>query len=174
MAISGNIKGLGPLLDRLRTLPAKLQAKELRSAMRKGATLVRKSAIAKAHAIDDPVTKEKIYANVVVHFAPKLSKREGGIAMQVGILGGAKQYGNTKENVRKRRVGKTYKTGGDKGNPGGDTWYWRFVEFGIPSRGIEARPFLLPALEQNAEAATGVIAASLRKAIDRLAAKGGA
>ena len=165
---STTLKGLGAVMARIRSLPDKLQKKILRSAMRKGATVVRRAAIANAIAIDDPRTREKIYANVVVHFAPKLSKRIHGVAMQVGILGGAKQYGNTKENVRKGRVGKTYKTGGDKGNPGGDTWYWRFVEFGVPSRGIAARPFLLPALEMNAETATSVIAADLRKGIDKL------
>jgi HK97 gp10 family phage protein len=45
----------------------------------------------------------------------------------------------------------------------------QFVELGIPSRGIPARPWLVPALMQNAEQIHGVFKAELRAAIERIA-----
>ena len=69
--------------------------------------------------------------------------------MRVGVRGGAMSYANTKENVRKGKIGKKYLTPGDKTNPGGDTWYWRLVEVGT-SRSA-AKPFLRPALNNNVD-----------------------
>jgi HK97 gp10 family phage protein len=171
-AIEVDIKGLSQVLKVLRLFPPELQKKGLNTAMRKGATVVRKSAINNVRQLDRAQTpKQKIYRNVVVQYAPKYSKYVNGVVMRVGVLGGAKQYGNTKQNVRKGRVGKTYKTGGDKGNPGGDTWYWRFLEFGVPSLGIAARKPLTMALERNVQTATNVITTSLSQEITVLANK---
>ncbi|MEO8466243.1 MAG: HK97-gp10 family putative phage morphogenesis protein [Gammaproteobacteria bacterium] len=134
----------------MRSLSVKLQKKALAAAVRKGANLVRDAAKAGAMAIDDPATAESIYKNVGVSFSARESRRQGGIVYRVGIRGGA-------------RKGK----GG--GGPGGDTWYWRLVEFGT-SR-TQARPFLRPALENNAERATDAIAAELNRQLDKLAAE---
>jgi len=168
------LKGLGPVMSKLLGLPVDLRKKALQAATRKGATVVRNAAKSLAASFDDPKTKERVADNVVVQIATRYNRRTGDMMMRVGVLGGARQYGNTKENVRKGRVGKTFKTAGDKGNPGGDTWYWRFKEFGVPAHGIAAKPFLLPALEQNVDKATAIIASELNKAIDRYAKKAGA
>ena len=80
-------------------------------------------------------------------------------------MGGARQYGNTKTNVRKGRAGKNYKTAGDKGNPGGDTWYWRFPEFGTEH--MAAKPMLRPGVNGVDTDVINVFAVELEKAIDR-------
>lgn len=155
------VPGLSQVLKRLRALPLDLQKKGLKTAMRKGATVVRKAAIENVRTFDDPETKEKIFRNVVVQFAPRYSKRITGVVMRVGVLGGARQYASNVVNKRRGRVGKTFAVGGDKGNPGGDTWYWRFLEFGVPSHGIKAEHPMTHALEQNSGRATDVIVSSL-------------
>lgn len=166
VVILAQFNGFERAMAKLRRLPPEIEKRALPKAMRAGAQIVRRAAIQNALKIDDPATAEQIARNIVVQFAPRYSKRIRGVVMRVGVMGGARQYGNTKENVRKRRVGKTYKTAGDKGNPGGDTWYWRFVEFGIQSRGIGARPFMLPALERNGGAAIDAVTRSLETSID--------
>lgn len=168
-----DLKGLQPVLRKMHRLPIDLQKKGLRSAMAMGASVVKKQAVQNVRKYDDPSTKERVWRNVVVQFASRSSKRIGGIMMRVGVRGGARQYGNTRENVRKGRVGKSYKIGGDKGNPGGDTWYWRFLEFGVPSRGISAKRPLTSALEQMSERATEVIATKLSDEITKYVAKQG-
>jgi HK97 gp10 family phage protein len=54
---------------------------------------------------------------------------------------------------------------GSSGNPGGDTFYFRFLEFGTSK--MAARPFIRPALSQNAQRATDVVVESLNKEIDK-------
>lgn len=169
--IAWSINGLEAVINKLHRIPVEVEKKALPKGMRAGANVVRRAAIANAAAIDSPKTPNRqIYKNIVVQFAPRYSRSIGGVVMRVGVLGGARQYGRTKQNVRLGRVGKSYKTLGDKGNPGGDTWYWRFVEFGVPSRGIPARPFLLPALEHNTGSTMEAITTSLEKSIDHYVA----
>ena len=191
--IEFKIEGFDKALDRLSQFSPKLQKKGLRAALRKGANLVKAAAVSNARAIDDPATPENIAKNIAVQISARQSRQVGGLVMRVGVRGGARQYANTKVNRRKGRVGASYSTGGDKGNPGGDTWYWRFIEFGTsaraarPSRfrrrslmsrmtkgrrahaGVKPRPFLRPALENNIEAATAAVAAELDRQIDQLA-----
>lgn len=80
--------------------------------------------------MDDAGTDEAIWKNIAVANNARAGRKEGGIVMSVGVRGGAKSYANNAENRRKGRAGKTNATGGSKANPGGDTWYWRFLEFG--------------------------------------------
>lgn len=161
------LKGLDDIIDRLSRFAPKLQKKALRTAVRKGANVIRDAAIAGAERIDDPFTQEAIYKNVQVQYSSRGSKRSGGVMMRVGVRGGARQYTDTVKNRRAGRVGKTYKTLGDKSNPGGDTWYWRFLEFGT-SRS-RARPFLRPAFNRNRDKALTIIATDLDREITRLA-----
>jgi hypothetical protein len=102
----------------------------------------------------------------MVQFAPYGSKRINGIMMRVGVRGGAKRYKDTKENRGRQRVGRKYATGGDKSNPGGDTWYWRFVEFGVPAHAIREKRPMLNALNQSAQAATDKIVTVLKHEVD--------
>lgn len=168
-AIESKLDGLDGVLERLRSFPVKLQAGGLRKSVAKGAAIVRRAARANAKKLDDRDTPEAIYKNVTVQFSARQSKQQGGVVLRVGVLGGARRYGNTVQNRRKSRVGATYKTAGDDGNPGGDTWYWRFKEFGTARMG--ATPFMRPALENNIEPATSAIVAELNVQIDRIAAQ---
>jgi len=156
----------GKLMDSLIKLDDKIQKRIARNATRKGATVMRKAAVARAKSFDDPKTPERIWKNIVVQEATRSSKRVGGVYMRVGVRGGAKKYANTSANRRKGRTGKTYKTLGDKGNPGGDTWYWRFIEFGTSKVG--ARSFLRKAMAENGQKVFNTIAIEMEKGVAKV------
>lgn len=169
-AVEWKVEGLDKVIDKLYTLPAKLQRKGVRNAVKRGALILKKAVIANFAAlqIDDPETPENIGKNVSIQFASRMSRREGGAVYRVGVRGGAKKYVDDKGNRRKGRVGKTYKVGGSKGNPGGDTFYWRFIELGAPGAGIAARPFMTTAMTQNAENITTEVAKAMSEEIDKV------
>lgn len=163
---SFRITGLPELKRVLAELPDKIKKKALGSAVRKGAAIVKNAAVTGARALDDRDTPEAIWKNVAVQFSAKQSKKENGIVFRVGIRGGAKQYASTRENRRKGRIGGTYVVGGSKTNPGGDTFYWRFLEFGTSK--IAARPFMTPALRDNVQQVTDVVARELSVELDKI------
>lgn len=66
--------------------------------------------------------------------------KDGEVSAKVGIRGGAKENDST-------------------------PFYFRFLEFG--TQDMQARPFLRPALENNAEAVIQTVADELRKALDK-------
>lgn len=169
--VAVNLSDSRQVVDRLSTLVDKVQKKAATKSARTAMQIVRKAAIRNAMQLDDPKTPERIWRNIVVQAAPRLGKRNGGVAMRVGVRGGARQYGNTRENRRKGRVGATYATAGDKTNPGGDTWYWRLVEFGTAK--TRARPFLTPALSANVQTVTDAVIGNMGKEIDKILAENG-
>ena len=139
------IEGLDDVTAKMRELsnPRKQKNAATRSA-RKAMAVVRKAAIANAKALDDSKSPERIWKNIQV----KASKtKQGFVLMKVGVRGGAMSYANTTANRRANRVGETYATAGSKENPGGDTFYFRFVETGTSK--MAARPFMRPALNNN-------------------------
>lgn len=172
MAIDGidaQLRGLEPILVRMRNLPSKLQKRGAQRAARAGANVIRAAARESWRGLDDPTTAASIQKNVAVQAAPRYGRSVGGVVMRVGIRGGAKQYVDSGENRRRGRVGRTYAVGGNIAstgpNPGGDTWYWRFHELGT-SR-IAAKNFMLKALQNNLERATAATALVLSREIDR-------
>jgi HK97 gp10 family phage protein len=166
MADEFALKGVDRAVAKLRALPAKMRLRVLKSAMRKGANVVKAAAVAGAKQIDDPQTSEQIAKNITVQFSSRESKKQNAVVFKVGVRGGARQFANTRANRRKSRVGQTYKTAGDKSNPGGDTWYWRFIELGTSS--VAARPFLQPALANNVQSATDAVVAEANTRLDRM------
>lgn len=162
------LQGLDSAVAKLRSFPAKLKKGALLKAVRKGANIVRDAARVNALSLDDPQTAENIAANVSVRLDAKESRLQGGIVLRVGVLGGARRYGNNTVNRRKNRVGKVFKTAGSSSNPGGDTYYWRYLEFGTSK--MAATPFMRPALANNIEKATDAIVAELKTAVDKIAA----
>ncbi|HAT1562385.1 HK97 gp10 family phage protein [Raoultella ornithinolytica] len=160
-----NLTGLDSLLGKLDAVSQVTRDKAGRAALRKAANVIRDRARNNAARVDDPLTKEAIYKNIVVTFSSKTFRRTGDPTFRVGVMGGSRQYGNTKDNVRKGRAGKSYKTAGDKGNPGGDTWHWRFLEFGTEH--MAAKPILRPAVNGVDTDVINVFAVELEKAIDR-------
>lgn len=156
------ITGIEDLLGKIESISDDVRIKSGKASLRKAAQVIMLKAKALALRIDDPETAENIAANISTQFSSKHFKQTGDLMYRIGVMGGARAYANTKHNVRKRQVGKM---DGDKGNPGGDTFYWRFHEFG--TRTVKKRPFLRPALQNNVEAAISAFVSEYEKAIDR-------
>jgi HK97 gp10 family phage protein len=154
--VSFQIQGLDSLLGKLENLKFETKKKGGRSALRKAAQLVRDAARQNAQTLDDPGTDEQISKNIVERWNGRLNKRTGDLGFRIGVLGGARGYSAYGE----------IKTGkNSKANPGGDTFYWRFLEFGTQS--IPARPFMRPALAENVSNATDTFVREYDKVIDR-------
>lgn len=160
-----SVSGLSELVDRLHGFPIAMKEKGIRYGARRAANIIQQAAVANALRIDDPATGEQIAKNIVVRFSNRTFKTTGNVMFRVGVLGGARQYADSKENRRANRAGKTYATAGDKSNPGGDTWYWRLVEFGTAT--VPARPILRPALKQNTDRAIAEFIKSTNQWLDR-------
>lgn len=135
------IEGLDGVLRKMRELSPKLQKKGLVAAVRKGANIVRDDARNRAKQFDDPSTPRPIWKEIVSKVNGRRGRQEGGVVMQVGIRGGARKSG---DNV----------------------FYWRFLEFGTEK--MAARPFMRPALESKAEAATDAIVTELNRQLDEV------
>ena len=114
-------------------------------------------------------TSKDISKNIVSQFAGKTARRNGNIMYRIGVLGGAQSPDTAKK--KRRRKGRASLaelgeiSGKGKNNPGGDTFYWRFVEFGTER--APSHPFLLPALEDNADDAITRFQRSLNRWLDK-------
>lgn len=167
------LQGIDPLLEKFKILKDDIKLKGGRFALRKAANLVADQLRANAKSIDDPSTAEQIAKNVTVRFGSKRFKSTGDLMFRVGILGGARSQTREALRARKRRsiagiaslseLGEI--AGAGSGNPGGDTFYWRFVEFGTEK--TAARPFVRPALENSIDKATNEFISQYDKALAR-------
>ena len=129
------IDGLDNLIDKTSELERRVQRRVATKAARRAAWVIARQARINAKQIDDPDTPEDISKNITVQAAARLGRAHNGVAMRVGVRGGAK-----------KSVAKAMKS-----TRGGDTWYWRFLEFG--TRRTAAKPFLRPAVAQKSSAA---------------------
>ena len=152
------VENLDEVIDKMSTFASKLQRKGLTQALRKGMRPVVRTARAKA-----PVDTGALKKAIVARVNTRMGRRVGGAVVQVGIRGGAKEYVNDSRNRRMGRVGQSYEQGGNQ-------FYFRFLEFGTNK--LPARPFLRPALAENAQKTTDIVTAELRKAVDRIASTG--
>ncbi|MDI3274881.1 HK97-gp10 family putative phage morphogenesis protein [Pseudomonas sp. AL03] len=148
-SISSRLQGVASTVEKMRGLAPKLQKKGLRKAAREAMNIVRDDAKARAKALDDPETKEKVWKNIITQEATKQSRREGGVVMRVGVRGGAGSNQHSKDA---------------SGNPGGDTRHWRYIEFG--TQFTPPVPFMRPAFSQNVGAVTDQFVISLSREID--------
>lgn len=139
------IKGADEIIKKLERLANAGKLKASRTALLQSANVVKKSAVTKAKAIDDPTTANDISKNITAQFDRRSFRRSGDVKYRIGVAGGAKEGGN--------------------GGKGGDTFYWRFPEFG--TRYIPAQPFLRPAIDENKEAAVDKFAEVMKKQIDK-------
>lgn len=146
--LTWSIKGLADVRKRMKALPEKLQERGMKAALRAGAEKIAEAARSNASNIDDPATDESVEANITVSYSTKGSRKDQRMMYRVGVRGGAKQ-------------------GAGSGGPGGDTWYWRLVEFGTSHSG--AKPFMRPAMESQAAAASEEVATRLERFLDRAA-----
>ncbi|MBA6066353.1 HK97-gp10 family putative phage morphogenesis protein [Pseudomonas mosselii] len=133
--ITARLQGLKPVTDKMLGLAPKLRRKGLRKAARQAMNIVRDDAKARARAMDDPETAEKIWRNIVTQESARQGQREGGVVMKVGVRGGAGSNQYSKDA---------------SGNPGGDTRHWRYLEFGTQHN--PPVPFMRPAFSTNVNA----------------------
>jgi len=150
------LNGLPELLGKLDALDYDMKRKGGRFALRKAAEVIRNQVIQNALSIDDPSTSERISKNVVTRWSGRTFKKTGNLAFRVGILGGAKGAAEAVGEV----------TGQGKENPGGDTFYWRFVEFG--TQNSPAHPFVRPAISQVGNKPVDEFISQYSKKIDRV------
>lgn len=139
MSSQFRIDGMGDILKKLEELANAEQSKALKAGLTKGAAEVRKAARANAKALDDTTTDEKIFQNIK--------------SIQWKVKKGRKYLG--------RSVGVDSKNGS-----GGDTYYWRFLEFG--TKRTTAKPFLLPALESQKDKALEAMKDGAQAMIDKI------
>lgn len=108
------LNGLNDLKDKLQQLADKRLRSAVFSALRKGANNIRDEA--KRNAPDDPITANSIAKNIVVRQSRKKYERmHGGLAVRVGVLGGAADRSSQGEIQ-----------GAGSANPGGDTFTGAF------------------------------------------------
>lgn len=162
-SVAFKMDGLNSLLGKLSAVNFDVKRKGGRSALRKAAAVIREKVKQGAARVNDSTTPQDIEKNVTIRWSSKLFKTTGNLGFRVGIMGGAKEYSNMHTRKGGRRG--SYKVGGSLDNPGGDTFYWRFVEFGTSS--VAARPFMRPALAESISEATAVFTSEYEKAIDR-------
>lgn len=147
--ISARLQSLAPVTQKMLGLAPKLRRKGLRKAARQAMNIVRDDARSRGKALDDPVTAEKIWKNIVTQESAKQGRREGGVVMRVGVRGGASSNQHSKDA---------------SGNPGGDTRHWRYIEFG--TRYTPPAPFMRPSLSTNVAAVTDRFITVLSQEID--------
>ena len=153
------IKGLDEIKKKLDVLPDKIGRNAMKRALRKGANVIRDAARANAKQLDDPETSESIAKNIAAQSGNRRrEKAEGGPVMRVGVMGGARDMSAHGEFKGK-----------GKGNPGGDTFYWRFLEFGTSK--MSARPFMRPAMSASGDKALGATVAAMQTETDKELAK---
>ena len=164
--IQFNLEGLDSLLGKLEAVQYDVKRKGGRSALRKAAKLVAEKVKAAAARIDDAATRENISKNITIRWSNKTFKRTGDLGFRVGILGGARVPA---KRVRKRGTATLDELGEFAGagskNPGGDTFHWRFIEFGTQK--VAAQPFMRPALASSVDEATNAFIKNYELAIDR-------
>lgn len=158
--VTFKINGLDELDAKLKKLADPKRIKNAaRRSLRRGANVVAAAAKRNAGQIDDPKTRNSIQKNIAVRGGgSRRERRVGGAMMRVGIRGGARnmsKYGEFK--------------GSGSANPGGDTFYWRFLEFGTSQ--IAARPFMRNAMAQSADQAVSTIAKATNVEVDKELAK---
>lgn len=153
--ISYKMTGLPELLGKLDAIDYDLKRKGGRFALRKAAQIIRNQARMNAERVDDPRTAENIAANIVERWNGRLFKKTGNLGFRVGVLGGAQGAAEAVGEV----------TGKGSGNPGGDTYYWRFLEFGTEN--APAQPFMRPAINQVGNDPVDAFIKEYGKSIDR-------
>jgi len=172
------LEGVDELMLKLKAVSRETANKGGRAALRKAAKIVLDAAKSGAQRLDDPKTAEVIAKNLVIRWNGKAFKRTGELGLRIGVLGGARSTGKSalRSASRRRRQGVPSLeslgeiSGKGKGNPGGDTFYWRFLEFGTEK--IPARPFMRPALSNNVMKASDAFIAEYDKRLTRAIKRG--
>lgn len=172
MSVEFNIEGLDEVQEKLKRLGnPRLMKNAARRSARKAMAIVRDVARANAKNLDDPQTAEMIWKNITISAGK--TRNPNDVKIRVGVDGGASSNRHSKSIVMKERR--------KKGEPkqvlaentvaltGGDTRYWRHLEFGNSK--VPPTPFMRPALQNNIQAVTNSFAENFNKEIDKELAK---
>lgn len=142
-----NLEGADELLAKLQTVNSDMQLKGGRFALRKASIVVKDAIEESARGLDTPNDPEQIFRNVTLRWGSRAFKATGDLTFRIGFLGGAR---SSEKN---------------EANPGGDTWYWRLVEFGTSQ--MAARPFIRPAVQKSQGRVAAEFILQYGKALDR-------
>lgn len=163
MADSRYVQGLDGLLGAMKQLPAEIVSKNGgpgRAALARGARRMRDEVRANA-----PKRSGFLETQIVAMRSRQPQAYGGSELYSVGVKGGARaRYANTRRNRGKGRVGQTYEKPSN-------AYYWRFQEFGVPSRNIQPLAFFRRALRKLADPVIDQFAVDLRQALDRITRK---
>lgn len=153
MDISAKVDGLKDILREIEKLGEKEARRMSNNALRAGARVVRDQVKANAAALDDPATASHIAKNVVVRSMSKrkMQALEADAGVRVGILGGAR---------------KDDSDSGSNPNKGGETFHWRFLEFG--TQNMPPKPFFRPAVVQSEAKAISAFFEQMKKEFDKI------
>lgn len=156
-AFSVTMTGVDELSKKLEGLAYDIQKKGGRFALRKAAQEIRDQARSNARAVDDSETGRSIANNITEKWGSRFNKRTGDLMFRVGVNQGA---------VLPKKGEKPDESAG------GPTPHWRLLEFGTEK--MVPRPFMVPAMQQAAQAATDKFLTSFGPAIDRALKRSGA
>lgn len=173
-AFSVTMTGVDELSKKLEGLQYDMARKGGRFALRKAAQVIRDQARSNASSINDPETSATIAKNITERWSNVYNKRTGDLMFRVGVLGGVfgKLQGDETGVYGDKFTKATRKRGAiNQDLPGGDTRHWGYLEFGTEK--MAARPFMIPAMHQSAQAATDKFIASYGQALDRILKKAG-
>lgn len=153
---SVQMTGVDELVKKLTGLKYDIQKRGGRFALRKAAQVIRDAARQNAQRVDDTETGRSIAKNITERWSNRYNKVSGNLKFRVGVLGGSK--------LPKK---------GEKPDMSADgpTPHWRLLEFGTEK--MAARPFFVPAMKANAQAATDAFLREFPKAIDRALKRAG-
>ena len=117
------------IAQQMRGITKQMRGRIARLGTSAGASLIAANIRRRLRTMDDQESPNKIWRNVATQHSRRYNQRTGNVMYRVGIRGGAK---TAAENAL---------------NPGGDTFYWRFLEFG--TKNMPPRPFMRPAMEES-------------------------
>jgi HK97 gp10 family phage protein len=111
--ITATLVGVQELELTFKRFKDETKTKVAKSALRTAAKkTIFEQALRNVAQLNDPNTANDISKNLMLRFNSKSFRRTGNMSFSIGVRGGAKKR---EENQL---------------NPGGDTFYWRFLEFG--------------------------------------------
>ncbi len=151
------VAGLKELIAQLKDLqPALKSSKALSKAMRKAMKPVLAAAQARV-----PVDTGLLQRSIKIASVEEGDIVASGLRIATGKGGGGKDIAAAGRAAVEGKGGKARKAAGRLSAH----WRWHFIEKGVPAHGIAAKPFLRPALDNNAQAALDIIAKELDAAI---------
>ncbi len=165
-----SVEGLKDLDEKLTLLGVKVADKAIKSAGRYAMKPVLESAksnLDSSGSVDTGILKDSIaLVSRSARFDQPFPIEIGlKIKANVGLKGSesaAAALGNSTARIR----GLTFRRVGKKLVTTGAARRWHFIEFGVPSRGIPAKPFLRPAMDSNRQSVLSRFTERLKKSVD--------